>query len=393
MVLQHDEPTIWGTSDPGATVQTLIFRDGDKAAGKVYQTAVRADGFWKVDLDPVAPSSGLVSYAIEVSTAGSAAILLEDVLFGVVFGCFGQSNMVMSASQTEESYTEAQLSNGLLRVFQAGNTIWYGNPNSSVPRSLIPTDTIYTSPGAPGWAVASRESIMGKEWTAFSATCFAFGTTLDEAFRRHVPDKRVPIGLMSIAVSGTSIQAWSSAQALKGCPQPVAPTYEEVPDVFDASILYNGLVQPLALGPLPFEGLAFYQGETNAEAGFAHAGDYYKCQLTATLSDMLTRFTKPRTRRTPWMGYVQITPFVAINAFAEPVLRNSQQNAIDELQRRFPQIGVSMVTAIDLGDADSRCPGAIAPCCRAGSTIPEPTLLSGLLARSCRLRGASLSVS
>lgn len=362
MVLQHDEPVVWGFGDPGTTITTSLVRSNSSGPNSRTSTStaqVGPNGIWKQKLDAIKPS--MDSYDLVFSDDKNTTVIkMTDVLFGLVFLCSGQSNMVMNAGQTDEIYTGEELANDAIRMVQVGNTVWRGTAKSPTPRREIAKDTFYTFTAATndsaGWTHATQGAVMGTApWTSFSAVCFSMGTTIYAEMRRRDPTVKVPIGLISAAVSGSAIQAWSSPSALSACSQPRVPTYEEVPDEFGASVLYYGLIEPLLIGPLSVSAVAFYQGESNAEAGLEHAGDYYQCQFPATITEWIRRLT--RQAGSPWLGYVQLSPFVAQNAWAAPVLRESQRSVLSRLQSALGGRGsksVSMVSAVDLGDPESK---------------------------------------
>lgn len=103
MVLQHSQPVpLWGWSFSGTTVSTSF-------QGKYYSVKADRSGFWKLILDPV--SASLKPYEIKIKNNLFETIVLEDVLFGDVFLCSGQSNMQYSVNEVVNSATEIQNAN------------------------------------------------------------------------------------------------------------------------------------------------------------------------------------------------------------------------------------------------------------------------------------------
>src|SRR5215831_19238168 len=84
MILQRDTKiNIWGWAAKGEKVNV-------KFNGKTFKTTTGADGKWLLQLPPT-KSGG--PYSMEIS-GKSQKILLKDILFGDVWLCSGQSNMV-----------------------------------------------------------------------------------------------------------------------------------------------------------------------------------------------------------------------------------------------------------------------------------------------------------
>jgi sialate O-acetylesterase len=103
MVLQHSQPVpIWGWSISGTTVSTTF-------QGKYLSVKADYTGFWKIVLDPV--SASLKPYDIKVTNSLFESIVLEDILFGDVFLCAGQSNMEYSVNAVPNAEAEVQNAN------------------------------------------------------------------------------------------------------------------------------------------------------------------------------------------------------------------------------------------------------------------------------------------
>ena len=95
---------VWGWGEPGKTVAVKTSWDG-----KTVRTKVADDGSWKVWVN-TAKAGG--SYTITVKS-GKEKLTVNDVTFGEVWVCSGQSNMEMPVSgfgfQEVEGSTEAIL--------------------------------------------------------------------------------------------------------------------------------------------------------------------------------------------------------------------------------------------------------------------------------------------
>lgn len=98
------------------------------------------------------------------------------------------------------------------------------------------------------WRAPTKATMYG-----FSAVCWMYGRRLSD----HLKEKEgvaVPVGLVAIAVGGTAVELWSSAEALSKCDQNranrMAPCqdpsqsvmYHEV--TYENSSLYNSMLHP-----------------------------------------------------------------------------------------------------------------------------------------------------
>ena len=83
MVLQHDQPVVvWGRDIPGATVTVAI------NGGSSYSNATDATGLWRVTM----AAHGLGGpHELDISSTSGGAATLQDVYFGSVWVCGGQS--------------------------------------------------------------------------------------------------------------------------------------------------------------------------------------------------------------------------------------------------------------------------------------------------------------
>ena len=109
MVLQQApaQAQLWGTGPPGeALAVTLLNSNGNTLESA--KTTIGADGSWLVKLAPrpahlvVSPASTYTARA----TAGKSSAAIEDIVFGDVFVCGGQSNMQFSVGNASNASAE-----------------------------------------------------------------------------------------------------------------------------------------------------------------------------------------------------------------------------------------------------------------------------------------------
>ena len=225
-VLSRDGGAIvWGYCTPGATVSGTL--DGSPLGS----APVGADGVWRVCLTPQ-PPGGPHSLVFR-STAANYSISLNDVLFGHVFGCGGQSNAWFPTQFAFNGSTESLLADdpkySSIRVMTTG-----AQPAGS------PTPPDFLALEQP-WARASNATIF-----SFSAICWFFARRLVDSWLAAgaAPE---PLGLISDNIGGTGIALWSSNSTLTACGAPSFEPANPNPNPNDGA-LYSSLIRPLTTG-------------------------------------------------------------------------------------------------------------------------------------------------
>ena len=190
MILQRKkENKIWGHAKAKDWITVSI--DG-------HTSKTRADkgGAWSTQLPPF-PAGG--PYSILIADKKDT-LRIDDVLFGDVWLCSGQSNMehaVISFPWGKEEMKKA--SNPNIRFIDIPNRI------DEVPRNDLPKSV--------EWKTATGQNIRN-----LSAVSYWFAKNLQ-------PKVGVPIGLITSAWSGTAIEPWMDIESLKPFPE-----YKEVLD-------------------------------------------------------------------------------------------------------------------------------------------------------------------
>jgi sialate O-acetylesterase len=175
----------------------------------------------------------------------TSTIKLENILFGEVWLCSGQSNMEMPmkgyAGQPIFGAAEAVVksNNPNLRLFSV----------TRVSGSKTPLkDANKFSP----WQQATPESVL-----KFSAVGYFFGQQLQEILD-------VPVGLILSAWGGSSVQAWMSAESVSKY-QTIDLTFKNIASKPNSTptALFNSMLNPLI--PYTIKGAIWYQGESNVD--------------------------------------------------------------------------------------------------------------------------------
>lgn len=184
MVIQRDRPIrLWGKSAPDKRVEALM---GEKRNSAVSG----ADGSWRLELPSV---SARGPYTIEVSD-GTTTRTFGDVLAGEVWLCSGQSNMAWRVEQANNATTEIASANYPDIRFYTPPMAPAPNPSSDIP-------------DRPEWIVCSPRSAG-----LFSAVGYFFACELQKRLG-------VPVGIINSSLGSTTVQLWTSREALAGLPE------------------------------------------------------------------------------------------------------------------------------------------------------------------------------
>lgn len=183
MVLQRDvKVNIWGWADPSEKIVITI-------DGKNYNVIANDKGDWKLTLSPHRVGGPFV-----MTFVANNRLQVNNVLFGDVWLCSGQSNMELPMYRVKPLYEQEikQANNKLIRYF-------------AVPQkyNLKFTEKDYISGS---WQEVNPATILN-----FSAVAYFFGHELYQKVN-------VPIGLINASLGGSPIQAWMSAEALADFP-------------------------------------------------------------------------------------------------------------------------------------------------------------------------------
>ncbi|KAK7242146.1 sulfuric ester hydrolase [Aureococcus anophagefferens] len=329
---------LWGWTEPGATVTLRV--DGAVAGAAVAD----ASGAWEVAVlgDPGPPVN------ISASAAGAEAAL-DDVLFGDVWLCAGQSNMGVAVE-----YLDGLVDwNGTVNNGTAEAELWSEYPLVRLARQATASNaTPVDDPAASaGWRAPTYAGV-----NSFSAN----------------------------QVGGTAVERWSSSDARKPCTAyaktPLATCgggggwlddyAEDVPSAASDDVavgfpsvesdLYNGMIHPWR--KYRATGAIWYQGESNVACNDRWAykpgnncglnasacADFYACQFPAMIADWRAKFNNPDLT----FLFVQLPPYV------ENLPSTASSGAVDDSLplTRLAQAAAlalprtAMATAVDHGD-------------------------------------------
>jgi sialate O-acetylesterase len=306
MVVQAGKPVaIWGWASPGEEVTVSL-------AGQSQTTQTKPDGTWKVTLGKLQPSAQPQTLTVK----GSTTLTVNDVLIGEVWLASGQSNMEMqikgklhgSVDRADEEIAAAK--HPEIRMFV------HDTPFAIYELPVPPREPLADRPGA--WRVCSPETVAD-----FSALGYFFARDLQK-------ELGIPVGIISAAVGGTPIEAWTAlaaqqaepalkpvlddwekrlagfvpereqkafldaktawlkdrSDALKsGRPAPKSPAPFKNSEVMAPGRLFNGVIAPLV--PYTMRGCIWYQGERNSVGPLSAC---YGVQLRTLIQDWRARW-------------------------------------------------------------------------------------------------------
>lgn len=306
MVLQSNAPVaIWGWADAGEEVQVEF-------AGQTKSTKAGTDGKWLIKLGKLQPSAE----AHPLTVSGTNKITVQDVLVGQVWLASGQSNMEMRIKDKMHGLVDnadaeiAAAKHPEIRVF-------VHDAPFEIYQLPVPADEP-AQDRAGSWRVCSPETVGD-----FSAMGYFFARDL-------LAEIKQPIGILTSAVGGTPIEAWTSVSAQQAVPElhPLLEDWKKRLGGFDperdrkkfledkaawlkARAAALKAKQPAPKAPLPFKNIAvmkpgglfssmiaplipytirgviWYQGERNAAGPFT---TLYGTQLRTLITDWRTRW-------------------------------------------------------------------------------------------------------
>jgi sialate O-acetylesterase len=201
MVLQRapEKAVVWGYADSFNTPITLTLDN------KFYQTMSSsspadsgAASIWSVELDAQTQEGPFqVKVTRPLANGSLETITLNNVLFGDVWICSGQSNMqfrvnaMFNASiEIENAYKYPKV-----RLFTAAEA------QAGTPQEELLSIGIQ-------WSIASNTSVAS---TYTSAVCWLYGRMIHEGLGGR------PIGLIHSSWGGTDIEYWTPPEVLKDC--------------------------------------------------------------------------------------------------------------------------------------------------------------------------------
>ena len=304
MVLQRNTSVkIWGWANSGEKISI-------KASWLANEIKITTpeNGRWEVILKTTLSKD---PQTIKLSSLESN-IKLENILFGEVWVCSGQSNMRMPLKgytgqpTFEGNAAIANSRNNNIRLFSITEN---GNP--------MPLDTVA---GYKKWDIANPNNTKD-----FSAVAYFYGQKLEEILE-------VPVGIIMTSWGGTRIQPWMSKEAVtpfldvNKVKKDTTEKYKRIP-----SAIYNAMINPIT--SYTIKGVLWYQGETNRDEPKLYQ------QL---LPEMVKDWRKQWNIGEFPFYYVQIAPNKYIDKSKSQFQREAQLKALEVI----PNSGMAVLSDI-----------------------------------------------
>lgn len=224
LLQQSTDVKIWGWDTPG---QRIVVKP---SWTKSVKTSTNKDGKWQVFVST--PKAGKIG---ELKISGSTKKTINNILFGEVWLCSGQSNMERQLGFRNNQkpivnfWEESQKANHPnIRMFLVQKK-----------KSKTPLDDCEGV-----WVECTPETVL-----KFSAVGYFYGERLLEKLK-------MPVGLIQSAWGGTRVEPWTPKEG-------VEKVALENGGKNKFSNLYNGMISPLI--NFKIKGAIWYQGESNVK--------------------------------------------------------------------------------------------------------------------------------
>ena len=182
MVLQQNQAThIWGWASPDEKIRISTRQ-------KTIKTRADKSGKWQAKL-PAFSAGGPFDIRIN-------EVVIQNVLWGEVWLCSGQSNMVLPMERVKETYPSeiAAANYPLIRNFFIPTIVSKDIEKDDIPNAK--------------WLETNPENVL-----KMGAVTYFFA-------QKRFEQTQVPIGIINASVGGSPIESWISESGLKPFPMP-----------------------------------------------------------------------------------------------------------------------------------------------------------------------------
>ncbi|UMB59197.1 sialate O-acetylesterase [Lutibacter sp. A80] len=286
LLQQATDVKIWGWDTPG---QSVIV---NPSWTKSVKTTTNESGKWQLLIStPKAGKKG------NLKISGSTKLTVNNILFGEVWLCSGQSNM-----ERQLGFRNNQ--KPIVNFWEESQKANNSNIRMFLVQKKKSTTPLEDCEGE--WVECTPETVLN-----FSAVGYFYGKQLSD-------NLKIPVGLIQSAWGGTRVEPWTPKEG-------VEKTTLEKAAQNKFSNLYNGMISPLI--NYRIKGAIWYQGESNAKNW-----KEYKTLFPNMISSW----------RAQWdignfpFYFVQIAPYNYSDKFAVPQIVEAQLEAL-----KLPNTGVA----------------------------------------------------
>lgn len=273
IVLQQKLPVrIWGTGiNNKATVTVTV---GDRSSIGIIK-----DGKWEVILDPF--DGGYTEYTMIITSNDSTKeISINNILFGEVWLCAGQSNMNVALSGVTGGASEInKASNTSLRMYRC-----------SMPEGLLEADNPENKYNSE-WLSFDKSLVSNEKLNMFSAAAFFYAKYIQENIN-------MPVGVIVMSCGNTLNESFISKESLSANNE--IKSFANINSGLlnhRSSLFYDSMSQQII--PYTIKGVLWYQGESNG-VNSAESFNKYQTLLQTLINSW----------RTTWVN--QDMPFVIV---------------------------------------------------------------------------------
>ena len=320
MVLQQNcEANLWGKADANKKVTISVSWSKDK-----IRTTSDAEGNWAVKV--ATPAGSYDKHTITISDG--EALTLENVMFGDVWVCVGQSNMEMPV----QGYMHQPVENSMTFIRRASAM------KDKIRMFTVQKQRSYDK---------NMDDCVG-EWREAAPQSVAETSAVAYFFAHELSyEVDYPIGLITAGWGGSRVEAWMPLDALREIATEEQIKHKHTLHHLTPSELYCGMIAPVT--KYNAKGFLWYQGEANlGYQSLDYLGDidHYDVML-ARMAQQWREDWGDKENKMPFY-YVQIPPYFYCNSRTDttlPLFVECQARAMDII----PNSGMAATT--DLGDA------------------------------------------
>eukprot|EP00038_Savillea_parva_P008659 m.178358 g.178358 ORF g.178358 m.178358 type:complete len:838 (+) comp14530_c0_seq1:74-2587(+) len=238
-------------------------------------------GNWSVNF--TAPTNpGPYTVTIKSTTNTSDVTVLQDVVFGEVYFCNGQSNMELSVGGTDNKDDEFAYALALgdkVRINKLGGNLSLDGPQ--------------ITPTTGNWTLSSDNN--GTIISDFSAVCWGMGRRLSQWLAQHSSQPAPYVGMMEVSVGGTTIHHWVPQDIGIACNATgILPSKGEAVQ-YPPAWIYNARMNPMLLGGhgMTVRSVIYYQGEADSGENDVYSIEAYECELRGLVTSYRRDFGQP----------------------------------------------------------------------------------------------------
>eukprot|EP01084_Bolivina_argentea_P062662 114602_1 len=299
MVIQVQHPElgihpsyIYGLALLNETV-TIIGSDGFPGPFKLTPTtnnSTQKYGNWSTSLiadtnHPTYPGPFTINItSTNINNKQTGNIIIQDIYFGELILCTGQSNMGTTVAEGDSKEQEIAIAKNFPNI----RLLHINNSNSDTP--MQNTTGIYNNT----WMIAGTKTPVGSDSVGtFSAACWMTGRRITAYLETISSNTSKPyVGLIESSIGGTTVHFWAPAYVGIAC-----NSSGQLPNTGEcasgpAGQLFNTMINPISFGGkgLSVRNILYYQGEADSGENDLMTQQAYECELFGLINAWRNEF-------------------------------------------------------------------------------------------------------